>query len=194
MCNTASTNCCGLTTLCWSITSLTMVIAYDDCISFIYTDFTGTNMAGLLKACTLILSLRLLATHSLTCLWLSVLQHCYKFGYLCYNIATNLVICATSGSYQLLLGMFDCKPPRIVCVWLLIYWDIVRITNADFQSSFRSLHTSSAICGFGHHFEKRYSITWLYDISEHMLCLFTKQVHFSCLSRLLDNSSNGFHL
>ena len=106
-----------------SITSLTIAIAYDDDpISFISTDFTGT-MPGLLKACTLILIIRLLAPHNLTYLWLSVLQYWLQFIDNC--------------TYQLLLGNFDCKPPRIVCVWLVIYWDIVRIiTNANCQSSF----------------------------------------------------------
>ena len=56
------------------------------------------------------------------CLWLSVLQYWLQFIGNC--------------TYQLLLGNFDCKPLRIVCVWLVIYWDIVRIiTNTNFQSS-----------------------------------------------------------
>ena len=106
-----------------SITFLTIVIAYDDPTSFISTDFTGTIMPSLLKACTLILIIRLLAAHNLTCLWLSVLQYWLQF--------------VGNSTYQLLLGTFDCKPPRVVWLSLVIYWDIVRIiTNTNFQSSF----------------------------------------------------------
>ena len=111
-----------------SITSLTIVIVYDDPISFISTDVTATIMPSLLKACTLILIIRLLAAHSLTCLWLSVLQYWLQF--------------VGNYTYQLLLDNFDCKPPRILCVWLVICWDIVRfITNTSFQSSFIAYFT-----------------------------------------------------
>ena len=62
------------------------------------------------------------------CLWLSVLQYWLQFISNC--------------TYQLLLGNFDCKSLKIVCVWLVIYWDIVRIiTNTNFQSSLTTYFT-----------------------------------------------------
>ena len=155
-------------------------------------------MPSLPKDCTLILIIRLLAAQNLTCLWLSVLQYWVQF--------------IGNYTYQLLLGTFDCKPPRIVissdllghcqdyyqhklselfhCILQVIYVVLAIILKKSY-----SITSDHILCLFTKQvvlaiiLKKSYSIT-----SDHILCLFTEQVHFACPNRLLYNSSNGFHL
>ena len=63
--------------------------AYENPISFISTDFIGTVMPSLLKACTLILIIRLLAAHVIC--------------YLCYNTGCNSLVTAHINFYWAIL-------------------------------------------------------------------------------------------
>ena len=102
--------------------------------------------------------LALLCRLLVACLWLSVLQYWLQFIGNC--------------TYQLVLGNFDCKPLRIVCVWLVISGLLGHCQDYHqhkLSKLFNYILQVVYVCGFGHHFEK-VTVSHGYMISQIICC------------------------